>query len=235
MLYRGLLGREADARGQAFWVERLEAGASLRDVALAFLQSPEGSAFTAPLDNTSFVTNLYQAVLGRAPDAGGLTFWSNLATGAGGRATVADGILRSPEAGTDPTGATARGVASADFEMSWISFNYTTLLGRNPDMAGLMDWDRAMEAGLSEAALTRAFVSSAEFQGRFGGLSNRDFVEQMYLNILGRGSDAGGASFFTNALNGNTLSRGDVAHLMVSSQEANPLLQNITAIGVDLL
>ncbi len=235
MLYRGLLGREADARGQAFWTERMDAGASLRDVALAILQSPEGAAFSAGLTNNAFVTNLYQSVLGRAPETGGLNFWSNLANGAAGRATVADGILRSPEAGTDPTGMAGRGIATADFEMAWISFNYTTLLGRNADLAGLQGWDAAMEAGLSEAALTRAFVSGAEFQGRFGALSNRDFVEQMYLNILGRGSDTGGATFYTNALTGGQLSRGDVAHVMLSSTEANPLLQNITAMGVDLL
>lgn len=233
-LYRALLGREADARGQSFWVERMDGGTSLRDVALAMLQSSEGAAFSATLTNAQFVTNLYEAVLGRAPDAGGLAFWSNLATGAAGRADVTNGIFLSPEAGTDPTGIAARGVVTADLEMGWIAFNYTALLGRNPDLNGLLDWDRAMEGGLSEAGLTQAFARGAEFELRYGGLSNRDFVEQMYLNILGRGSDATGAATFTSALNGGAMSRGDVAHFMLSSMEANPLLQNITAMGVDL-
>jgi len=234
MLYRGLLGREADARGQAFWTERLDGGASLRDVAEAFLQSTEGRAHTATMSDTAFVTNLYQVALGRAPESGAASFWSSQATGAAGRAGVVDGILRSPEAGTDPTSAAARGVVSADHEMTWIAFNYMALLGRKPDLAGLLSWDSAMESGMSEAVLTRSFVSSREFQDRFGALSNRDFVEQMYLNLLGRGSDMGGATLHTDALNGGTLSRGDLVHAMLSSREAIPALQNITAMGVEL-
>lgn len=237
-LFRGLLGREADALGQSFWTERIEGGASVASVALSILGSPEGAALAASTPLTAYITNLYQTALGRAPDAAGLTFWTNVANtigGVNGRAQVADGIVRSSEAAGDPTGIAGRGIVTADFEMAWINFNYQTLLGRNPDQQGLQNWDNAMEAGLSQQGLTRAFVAGQEFQTRFAGLSNAGFVEQMYLNILGRPSDPTGATAFTNALNGNTLTRADAAFAMLSSPEAIPAFQLLTSAGADLL
>ena len=237
-LFRGLLGREADPLGQSFWTERMEAGASVASVALSILGSPEGAALAASTPLTAYITNLYQTALGRAPDAAGLSFWTGIANAGGGlngRAQVADGIIRSSEAAGDPTGSAGRGIVTADFEMAWINFNYRTLLGRNPDQQGLQNWDTLMEAGLSQQGLTRAFVAGQEFQSRFAGLSNAGFVEQMYLNILGRASDPTGATAFTNALNGNTLTRADAAFAMLSSPEAIPAFQLLTSAGADLL
>jgi 2',3'-cyclic-nucleotide 2'-phosphodiesterase (5'-nucleotidase family) len=236
-LYRGMLGREADPLGQSFWTERMEAGASVASVALAILNSAEGFALAVSTSLTAYITNLYQTALGRAPDAAGLSFWTGVANAAGpnGRALVADGIVRSSEAAGDPTGSAGRGIVTADFEMTWINLNYQTLLGRNPDQQGLQIWDNAMEAGLSQQGLTRAFVAGTEFQTRFAGLDNAGFVEQMYVNILGRSSDAPGLAAFTTALNNNTLTRADAAFAMLGSAEAIPAYQLLTSAGVDLL
>lgn len=235
-LYRGILGREGDARGLSFWTEQLDAGRSVIDVARNFLLSAEGGAANTVAIST-YITNLYQSVLGRAPEAAGLSFWTNVANTLGpvnGRAAVADGIVRSAEAAADPLGIAARGIVAADFEMSWINFNYNTLLGRKADLPGLLQFDAAMENGLSERAVTNSFVNSSEFQTKFAGLSNAAFVEQMYQAILGRAGDAAGSAIFTAALNAGTITRGDAAFSMLSSAEAIPALQLLTSVGVDL-
>ena len=59
----------ADQSGLAHWVEQLEAGDLTRsEVAAHFYASPES--------RERRVTQLYLAILGRAPDAGGLAYWS---------------------------------------------------------------------------------------------------------------------------------------------------------------
>jgi hypothetical protein len=80
-LYIGYFNRAPDAGGLNFWVNALNSGASLVQVANAFANSAEAQA-TYPFlvtpnvtDPTSFVTQVYQNVLNRAPDAPGLAFW----------------------------------------------------------------------------------------------------------------------------------------------------------------
>src|ERR1700730_1628111 len=80
-LYIGYFNRAPDAAGLNFWVNALTNGASLVNVANAFANSAEAQAAYPFLvtpnvtDPTSFVTQVYQNVLNRAPDAAGLAFW----------------------------------------------------------------------------------------------------------------------------------------------------------------
>ena len=76
-----ILGRAPDQAGLNGWVHALEGGASLPGIALAFISSPEGqgiygavptAASSAAVD-TTFTADLYKEILGRAPDAGGLS------------------------------------------------------------------------------------------------------------------------------------------------------------------
>ena len=80
-----ILGRAPDQAGLNGWVHALEGGASLPGIALAFISSPEGqgiygavpTAATSGSVDTAFTTDLYENILGRAPDAGGLGYWVN--------------------------------------------------------------------------------------------------------------------------------------------------------------
>ncbi|HEX5272639.1 MAG TPA: DUF4214 domain-containing protein, partial [Gemmataceae bacterium] len=66
-LYEDVLGRQADAGGLAAWEQALAGGQSRKQVASAFLSSPEYL--------TGLVAAAYRSALGRDADAGGLAFY----------------------------------------------------------------------------------------------------------------------------------------------------------------
>jgi len=75
-LYRAAFDRAPDKAGVGFWMNALEHGVSLHDIAQGFIASAEFTAlYGADLSNTDFVTRLYANILDRAPDAGGFDYW----------------------------------------------------------------------------------------------------------------------------------------------------------------
>jgi hypothetical protein len=80
---------------------------------------------------------------------------------------------------------------------------YEAGLGRKADIAGLNFWYDVHADGNSELVIAREFLKSAEFTKNFGNastMSNRELVEAMYENVLGRGSDGEGAAFWIGQL-----------------------------------
>ena len=74
-LYRTILDREPDAGGLQNWVEWLRKGRSREWVITQFFSSREYQSRRK--NDREFVRDLYQAVLGREPDAGGWNNWVN--------------------------------------------------------------------------------------------------------------------------------------------------------------
>ena len=96
-LYRAALGRLPDADGLGFWTNRLQDGASLADLAQGFLSSPEFQArFGAP-DDAGYVAQLYQNVLGRQGEAGGVAYWTDTLAHGASRQAVLAGFSESAE------------------------------------------------------------------------------------------------------------------------------------------
>lgn len=76
-LYLGFFGRAPDAGGLLFWSKQIEAGAEVMDVANQFSRSIEFSLQYDGLSAPQKVSQIYEHVLDRLPDAEGLAFWSN--------------------------------------------------------------------------------------------------------------------------------------------------------------
>ena len=95
-LYVNILGRGVEDAGRDYWVNGIKSGEFTRDsVALTILQSAE---FTGKnLSNEQYVTVLYQAFLGRTPDAQGLSNWVNALNNGASRQDVASGFAHSTE------------------------------------------------------------------------------------------------------------------------------------------
>lgn len=95
---------------------------------------------------------------------------------------------------------------------------YVAAFGRNADSAGLIQQYAGLRAGLSLAQLGDGFAGSAEFANRYGALSNADYVNALYGNVLGRAGDASGMAFFNGAL-ARGASRGAILAAFADSDE----------------
>lgn len=79
---------------------------------------------------------------------------------------------------------------------------YAAVLGRQPDVGGVIFWLEAYDSG--EWPLDRIaqfFITSDEFQGIYGDLNNQDFADAIYRNVLNRAPDQAGLTFWTDQLN----------------------------------
>ena len=79
---------------------------------------------------------------------------------------------------------------------------YVSYYGRPGDPAGLDYWVSRMNAqGGSLDAIIKEFGNSAEFTGRYGGVSNKDLVTKIYQQTLARDPDSAGLAYYVGELN----------------------------------
>lgn len=109
---------------------------------------------------------------------------------------------------------------------------YMGVLDRLPDANGLVQWTHARHAGLDQPGLVTAFADSAEFQTRFGGLSNQDFVAQLYRTALDRAADADGLAAWSHVLDAGIDNRAGVALGFSSSAEMSIKLLPLITDGI---
>lgn len=76
-LYLAALNRMPDANGSNAWVNHLNAGHTLNDIAGGFVESAEFRNLYGNPGNDDYVRLLYKNVLHRAPDEGGFAMWKN--------------------------------------------------------------------------------------------------------------------------------------------------------------
>ncbi len=108
---------------------------------------------------TEFLVGVYVAAFDRAPDHGGLTYWSGeLAQRLKSGMNEADAFKQ--------VAAVIHGTGSArergDFEShaDYVDYIYDTVLDRDPDPAGLAHWTQALASGMSRSDLIVSFVTS---------------------------------------------------------------------------
>ena len=83
-LYAGYFNRAPDPAGLQFWIDQIDGGREFNTIAADFAASEEATALypylTAPdvASPSTFITNVYQNLFNRAPDAAGLQFWTDV-------------------------------------------------------------------------------------------------------------------------------------------------------------
>lgn len=89
-LYTALFDRAPDTAGLSFWADALANGADISTVTQGFLAAPEGVAnYPSFQTGEQFISTFYSKVLGREPDAAGLSFWTTALDSAGGAESTA--------------------------------------------------------------------------------------------------------------------------------------------------
>jgi Ca2+-binding RTX toxin-like protein len=199
-LYLATLARLPDAAGHAGWTAQYDAGTALNTIATGFVNSAEFQAKYGALDSAQFVTLLYNNVLHRAPDSGGLANWVGYLNGGASRESVVTGFSDSAEfvSVTDPVPHSGQ-----------VYRLYGATLDRQPDAGGFAGWVDYLDNGQRLANAAGGFTGSAEFQAKYGALNDTAFVTLLYSNVLHRGPDSGGLAGWLGALNGGA-SRTDV-------------------------
>ncbi len=161
---------------------------------------PPGSPSPFGTDGT-FVTQAFQDLLGRAPDAGGLAYWSEqLIQGTMTRSMVALGIE-----------------GSLEYLTVEVQQVYSQFLHRSVEPAALNTWTAFLQSGGTVQQLEAKIVGSNEYFQAHGG-TDAGFLAGLYQDALGRKADPGGqASFGAELANG--VSPGQVAAQVFSSAE----------------
>ena len=129
---------------------------SLKQLADFFATSPEFVARYGSLTNAQFVTLLYQNVLGRAPDAGGLAGWTSLLDGGLSRGQALLGFSDSAE------------YQAAMANEVLVTMMYTAMLRRTPEPSGFSGWLAFLDAGTyTREQVIDGFFLSSEYRARF--------------------------------------------------------------------
>jgi len=117
MLYKAAFNRTPDVGGLGYWISKMDGGMSYSDVSKNFVTSTEfKTAFCGsnPSVNT-LVTKLYNNVLNRTPDAGGLAFWQDKLNTGWSTADVLGFFSTSGENVTNVTPLIANGISYTQY------------------------------------------------------------------------------------------------------------------------
>jgi len=216
-LYQGLLGRSYDGNGLSYWVSQLPVQGKA-GVAEQFVGSSEFQSTHGAQDNATYVNSLYQSVLGRGADPGGLGAWTQMLAGGMSRGEVAANIADSAEARQHWSGITSAGVFAHDLDAATVREDYLAAFGREADAGGLAYWTNLLKTQFTPAQLAQELAGSAEFQSLHGQQTNAQFVESLYINGLGRQPDAAGEASWVSTLQSGA-SRSDVLAAIAQSPE----------------
>ncbi|MDZ4393500.1 DUF4214 domain-containing protein [Cypionkella sp.] len=222
-LYRATLNRAPDAAGQMIWTQHILGGAvSFAQAVSGFVTSHEFQARYGATDDAAFVTLLYANVLGRTPNATGFAHWLGaLSSGAQSRSDLVAGFSESPEfvLRCELGGLNAsRAAIQADWADDVFRL-YRATLDREPAIGGLIGWTAALAQGRSFLDVVQGFVTSHEFQARYGATDDAAFVTLLYHNVLNRSPDAAGFAIWVEKLALGLKTRAEVVAGFAQSRE----------------
>jgi len=111
---------------------------------------------------------------------------------------------------TTPAGLTADAVEGPQWDaiIGPVSRLYRAYYLREAEAGGLTYWEGRRRRGLSIAAMSQLFSGTAEFRALYPNMSNRQFVRQVYLNVLHREPEPDGWDYWTDELDSGRINRG---------------------------
>lgn len=159
-LYTAYFKRLPDYPGLMFWLNTMHpatgTGQSLVQVSEAFAQSGEFVATYGPLNNTSFITRVYQNVLGRDPEAEGYAYWMK---------RLAEGMPRGEVMLAFSESAENRN-ATASAQLDTVL--YVGMFKRVPNATEHAQWLADVQAGRANVLnLINSLLQSSEYAARF--------------------------------------------------------------------
>ncbi len=214
--YERVLGRTPSADEVAYWQSTF--GNSVDPVELSTFSVAAQPELAAAAPTNTAVRDMYQQVLGRAPDASGLQYFAerfgtsidptelgifqsmaaeevaaNAARNAAQQlaaqqAAAAANTTTTTAAGTGATTTAATGMSIADA--------YQRVLGRAPSASEIAYWTSQFGSDVDPTELSTFSVAAQP--ERAAAPTTNDAIRQMYLSVLGREPDASGLQYFAD-------------------------------------
>lgn len=107
-LYEATFNRAPDSIGIGYWLNKMDAGTSLIEVAKTFVVQPE--FYAANAGDADFLTMAYNHVVNRDPDQSGRDYWLNDLSHGGSRAVVMAALSESSECRNQTVDLVANGI-----------------------------------------------------------------------------------------------------------------------------
>jgi Domain of unknown function (DUF4214)/Divergent InlB B-repeat domain len=173
----------------------------------------------APIN--SFVRQQYLDFLDREPGSAETSAWVNALNNGLPSSSLIEAFMDSEE---------------FYFGGKFIARTYLGILTRDADYAGFRAWLEVLLDGMSREQIVQFFLESGEFQAKFGSnLTNSQFVDRMYANVLLRSADVGGFNAWVGGLNSGQITRAQVALIFLDSLEFQSLSASQNRLDVSLL
>ena len=154
--------------------------------------------------NQDYVAQLYQDVLGRTPDSGGISYWASFLDQGVSRGLVAGQLAHTTEALT-----------------LTLDHLYQNYLDRQADPTAVAVFLPLLASGQDDTVQAQ-LLGSPEYSQLHQANSLHDFLAHLYVDVLGRPADAPAEAYFSGAQFGGD--RDAIALAVVSSPEANRVL-----------
>jgi lysophospholipase L1-like esterase len=148
----------------------------------------------------AYVNGVFRDALGRAADAGALSW-----------------LTQQVDQGDPASSVPAAVVNSSEYETNLVQSAYQQYLGRDAEPAAITFWVDSLGSGLRDEQFVAALVASDEFYGRAGG-NDAAWIAAAYQAVLDRAPEQGDVQWATGLLNSG-ISRGIVAQDIASSVE----------------
>ncbi len=220
--YQAVFDRAPDEAGFKVFRDALELGQlTQQQVIEDFVTSPEFQDTYGTLTNREFVNLLYENVLDRPGDPASVNaFTAALDSGVERSAVVIDFANSAEFIQVTALPAAAFFVSTTINPIQGDIYRaYQAVFDREPDVAGFDLFVGAVAINaLSLEQVVEQFVGSQEFQDTYGALSNTDFIELLYDNVLPGNEDPVGRAAFVAELDAGR-SRASIVNDFVTSVE----------------
>ena len=162
------------------------------------------------VDNAGFVDLVYKNVMKRSPDRAGSDYWNGELSRGLRRGDLMTAFSESEEyrRKSRPTIDDVNGNGA-------IARLYLAFFERRPDDSGL---EYFLSGGYTARQVADIFAASDEFRRRYGTLTDSQFIDLVYENVLGRPADRDGRSFWLGRL-ADGASRGELMLAFSESDE----------------
>jgi Ca2+-binding RTX toxin-like protein len=241
-MYQTAFDRMPDRLGHFNWTTGIAEGSwDVLSMAEVFLVTPEGVATLGVLDNTAFVTEMYDNAFDRLPDPGGLIHWvAQLDSNAMTRAEVMVAFSESVEA-VENTSAVALEYSQAGYQQDFTDEAYRIyvgITGEEPSEAALEGIALDLAQGDTVLDIATDLFDSDASTALYGGTTDAEFVTLVYQTLLERGADPFALTYWPAQLDAGTMTRPQVISILAlgagaTNAKADDMLDHLRGLGED--